>query len=221
MIRREIVLPAPREEVWDALTDAERLEEWFANDVSVDLRPGGGASFGWSNGESRTATVTEVDPERRLTFAWDDEGEVEFTLADDGDGHVAHRRPRPIRPGRRRSICRPPRSRVSEHLNLVFGALADPSRRQVIGLLSSRGTVTATELSGELPMTRQAVAKHLATLADAGLVAGERQGRETRYRLTDAGRGVGRPARRAARAPRAAPLGMTEGSGAPGLGSRP
>ena len=36
-------------------------------------------------------------------------------------------------------------------------------------------------------MTRQAVAKHLATLADAGLVAGERQGRETRYRLTDAG----------------------------------
>ena len=33
MIRREIVLPAPREEVWDALTDAERLEEWFANDV--------------------------------------------------------------------------------------------------------------------------------------------------------------------------------------------
>ena len=86
MIRREIVLPAPREEVWDALTDAERLEEWFANDVSVDLRPGGGASFGWSNGESRTATVTEVDPERRLTFAWDDEGEVGFTLADDGEG---------------------------------------------------------------------------------------------------------------------------------------
>ena len=39
MIRREIVLPAPREEVWDALTDAERLEEWFANDVSVDLHP--------------------------------------------------------------------------------------------------------------------------------------------------------------------------------------
>ena len=86
MIRREIVLPAPREEVWDALTDAERLEEWFANDVSVDLRPGGGASFGWSNGESRTATVTEVDPERRLTFAWDDEGEVEFTLEEVEEG---------------------------------------------------------------------------------------------------------------------------------------
>jgi DNA-binding transcriptional ArsR family regulator len=69
----------------------------------------------------------------------------------------------------------------------VFGALADPSRRQVIGYLSERGTATATELTGELPMTRQAVAKHLATLADAGLVASERRGRETRYRLTETG----------------------------------
>ena len=64
MIRREIVLPAPREDVWDALTDPDRLAEWFANDVDFDLRPGGGASFRWSNGEERSATVTEVDPER-------------------------------------------------------------------------------------------------------------------------------------------------------------
>src|SRR5690348_11894958 len=88
MIRREIVLPATRDEVWDALTAPERLEDWFANDVEVDLRPGGGASFRWSNGEERRATVTEVDPERRLAFEWDDEGEgeVEFTLEDDADG---------------------------------------------------------------------------------------------------------------------------------------
>jgi uncharacterized protein YndB with AHSA1/START domain len=86
MIRREIVLPAPREDVWEALTDPERLADWFANDVDFDLRPGGGASFRWSNGEERTATVTEVDPERRLAFEWDDEGEVEFTLDDDVDG---------------------------------------------------------------------------------------------------------------------------------------
>ena len=86
MIRKEIVLPSAREEVWEALTDPERLADWFANDVELDLRPGGGASFRWGNGEERRATVTEVDPERRLAFEWEDEGEVEFTLADDADG---------------------------------------------------------------------------------------------------------------------------------------
>jgi uncharacterized protein YndB with AHSA1/START domain len=91
MIRREIVLPAPRDDVWDALTEPERLAEWFANDVELDLRPGGGVSFRWSNGEERHATVTEVDPERRLAFEWDDDGtgdggEVAFTLDDDEAG---------------------------------------------------------------------------------------------------------------------------------------
>lgn len=76
---------------------------------------------------------------------------------------------------------------MSDPLGLVFGALADPSRRQVIDYLADRGTATATELTGELPMTRQAVSKHLATLAEAGLVEKERQGREARYRLTEAG----------------------------------
>ena len=73
-------------------------------------------------------------------------------------------------------------------LGQVFSALADPSRRHVMDYLAMRGTATATELTGELPITRQAVAKHLATLAGAGLVASERQGRETRYRLTVVGR---------------------------------
>jgi len=76
---------------------------------------------------------------------------------------------------------------TSDPIGAVFSALADPSRRHVLDAISERGSVTATELSGELPMTRQAVAKHLATLADAGLVEPLRQGRETRYHLTSMG----------------------------------
>jgi DNA-binding transcriptional ArsR family regulator len=71
-------------------------------------------------------------------------------------------------------------------LSSVFAALADPSRRYVLETLAARGTVTATELAGELPVTRQAVAKHLGLLRSAGLVAASRSGRETRYRLTPA-----------------------------------
>lgn len=65
----------------------------------------------------------------------------------------------------------------------VFGALADPTRRWVLTRLAGGATTTATEVAGELPMSRQAAAKHLGVLADAGLVTGERAGRETRYRL--------------------------------------
>jgi predicted ArsR family transcriptional regulator len=56
----------------------------------------------------------------------------------------------------------------------------------MVEMLARRETVTATELAGELPVTRQAVAKHLAALDAAGLVTAERHGREARYRLTPA-----------------------------------
>jgi ArsR family transcriptional regulator, cadmium/lead-responsive transcriptional repressor len=66
----------------------------------------------------------------------------------------------------------------------VFAALADPTRRHLVRQLAETGAATATELSAELPMTRQAVSKHLAQLEEAGLVAATRAGREVRYRLT-------------------------------------
>jgi DNA-binding transcriptional ArsR family regulator len=66
----------------------------------------------------------------------------------------------------------------------VFDALADPNRRYVLEALAQRETATATELAAELPVTRQAVAKHLAALNEAGLVESRREGRETRYELT-------------------------------------
>jgi DNA-binding transcriptional ArsR family regulator len=63
----------------------------------------------------------------------------------------------------------------------VFSALADPTRRDVLRAVAERGPVTATALAGGLPVSRQAVAKHLGLLRDAGLVAAERSGRETRF----------------------------------------
>ena len=75
---------------------------------------------------------------------------------------------------------------TEEQVGAVFAALADPTRRQVVQSLSAGSTVTASRLALELPMTRQAVAKHLAALDHAGLVAAERRGRETHYRLTPA-----------------------------------
>jgi DNA-binding transcriptional ArsR family regulator len=75
-------------------------------------------------------------------------------------------------------------SEPSDQVGAVFWALADPTRREVVRLLSERGPITATELSVGLPVSRQAVAKHLGALADAGLAQAVREGREVRYRLT-------------------------------------
>jgi len=69
----------------------------------------------------------------------------------------------------------------------VFTALADPTRRAILAALAAQGPATATDMADRLPITRQAIAKHLVLLADAGLVTpepGER--RRVRYRLNSA-----------------------------------
>jgi DNA-binding transcriptional ArsR family regulator len=69
----------------------------------------------------------------------------------------------------------------------VFTALADPTRRAILAALAAQGPATATDLAARLPITRQAISKHLALLAEAGLVRpepGER--RRVRYRLRSA-----------------------------------
>jgi uncharacterized protein YndB with AHSA1/START domain len=89
-VTREVVVPAPPAEVWEALTDPERLEEWFANEVELEPEPGGEGLFRWENGELRRAFVHEVEVERRFAFTWQtddgDESEVEFTLDEVEDG---------------------------------------------------------------------------------------------------------------------------------------
>ncbi|GAA1532727.1 metalloregulator ArsR/SmtB family transcription factor [Actinomadura kijaniata] len=68
----------------------------------------------------------------------------------------------------------------------VLAALADPTRRQLLDLLAAEGEATATTLAARLPVSRQAVVKHLATLDAAGLVSGSRVGREVRYAVRPA-----------------------------------
>ena len=63
----------------------------------------------------------------------------------------------------------------------LFAALADGTRRTILRAVAEQGPVTATALAGGLPVSRQAVAKHLALLRSAGLVTAERSGRETRF----------------------------------------
>ena len=70
---------------------------------------------------------------------------------------------------------------VVEEVDELWSAIGDPTRRRVLDLILDRGEATATVVAGELPVTRQAVAKHIAVLGRAGLVEARREGREVRY----------------------------------------
>ena len=72
-------------------------------------------------------------------------------------------------------------SPVAAEVDELWSAIADPTRRRVLDILLDRGEATATIVAGDLPVTRQAVAKHLAVLDRAGLVQARRHGREVRY----------------------------------------
>jgi DNA-binding transcriptional ArsR family regulator len=65
----------------------------------------------------------------------------------------------------------------------VFAALADPTRRHLVEALAAHGEASATALAADLPISRQAVSKHLSALGAAGLVDARRAGRETLYEL--------------------------------------
>src|SRR5919206_1324499 len=80
-VTREVVVPAPPEEVWQALTEAERLEEWFANEVELDVRPGGAGRFRWDDGDERYAGVREGEPGERLLPPPGDQGPGALTPA--------------------------------------------------------------------------------------------------------------------------------------------
>ena len=190
-VRREVVLPVDPDRAWELITDPGELEGWLADDVELEPEEGGEVRVEWDDGERREGIVEEVDEGRRLVVRV-------------GRGALARRvdaRPRARRHPLRRHRAQPRAGRRPAHggalgarlpvpglsepeLGAVFAALADPTRRQVVRSLAREQAVTASGLAGELPMTRQAVAKHLAALERAGLVTPRREGRETRYRLT-------------------------------------
>jgi uncharacterized protein YndB with AHSA1/START domain len=69
-IRREVIIDAAPEVVWDALTDPGELAAWFGADAEVDLRLGGAVRFRWSDGSERRGILVDLDPPRRLAFRW-------------------------------------------------------------------------------------------------------------------------------------------------------
>ncbi len=104
-LKREIVIEAPPEIVWDAVTEPDQIALWFSDGAEFDLRPGGAGSLTWHPGGRATEDLTEamvipvqvieVDPPRHFSFRWTHpegtettEGNsllVEFTLTPEGD----------------------------------------------------------------------------------------------------------------------------------------
>ena len=66
-VRREVVLPVPRDRAWELLTDEDALREWLAEDAELDAEPGGAV-----RADDREGVVEDVEPGRRLAFRWDD-----------------------------------------------------------------------------------------------------------------------------------------------------
>jgi uncharacterized protein YndB with AHSA1/START domain len=69
-IRREVVIAASPEAVWEALSDAGQLAAWFGAEADLDVRAGGAVRFRWADGTERRGLVIDVDPPHRLAFRW-------------------------------------------------------------------------------------------------------------------------------------------------------
>jgi uncharacterized protein YndB with AHSA1/START domain len=82
-VRREIILPVPRDRAWELLCEPE---EWLADEAALDPEPGGEVRAAWADGEVREGVVEEVDRGERIRFRWWDGdaagSEVEWRLED-------------------------------------------------------------------------------------------------------------------------------------------
>ena len=184
VVNREVVLPVDRERAWELITEPSELEEWLGDDVEFEAEEDAPLRVG-----DREGVVEEVVDTERIVFRWGD-SRVEWALSDHPGGHALRRHRTPLR-GRLLHLGPEAHGALRGVLALpgvddVFSALSDPTRREVLRSVATRPELTASRLAGELPITRQAVAKHLAALQKAGLVEPRREGRETRYTITPA-----------------------------------
>lgn len=69
-VHRAVVLPVSREQAWQAVTDPEQLACWLADEVELDARAGGAASFRWEDGSARVGVVDELTEQRRIAIRW-------------------------------------------------------------------------------------------------------------------------------------------------------
>ena len=199
-VERHVELPVEPAAVWQTLTRGAELSAWFGAHVEMEARRGGRASFRWPDGRQREARVDVFDVERQLLLRW-----LPFERGADGTSSVTP-------PGHIRFVLEAHEGRtlltVTETLlgeeramtmaggrqlqptsdkpvDAVSAAPSDPTRRSVMRLLSE-GDANATEIADQLPISRQAVTKHLSALSEAGLVTSARDGREKRYHFTPA-----------------------------------
>ncbi len=94
-IEREMTFEVPREDVWAAITDAEKLGQWFGTSAELDLRPGGEGTFHWEHLDVTTRiTIETVEPPSHFAYRWEPGGAteggsttlVEFTLEEIPNG---------------------------------------------------------------------------------------------------------------------------------------
>jgi uncharacterized protein YndB with AHSA1/START domain len=95
MIEMDILIPVPRNTVWECLTDNEHIQHWWGKGVLLHGRQGGEFYEPWTDKHGRThktrGTVTAIEPRERLQIEWQDESwpkptRVEFLLTQSQDG---------------------------------------------------------------------------------------------------------------------------------------
>ena len=174
-VRREIVLPVERERAWELITEPAELESWLADEVELEPEEGAPLRVAWTDGEAREGVVEEVERAAadRASAGAATGPRVEWTLDDAPGGTrfvVDERRSPPTAPDRLRGAAahgarargRAAAPGVDRRRRRLRRARRPDAPRGHRARSRSEPALTASRLAGELPMTRQAVAKHLA-----------------------------------------------------------